>query len=653
MPAARPLSQPLFLPMTREEMDALGWEELDILLVSGDAYVDHPSFGTALLGRYLVDRGFRVGVAAQPRWEGDAATEDIARMGRPRLFAGVTAGAIDSMLARYTAFRKQRSDDAYTPGGQAGKRPNRAVIVYANLVRRAFPGLPVVIGGIEASLRRAAHYDFWTDSLRRSILLDSKADVLVYGMGETALEGVAHAAEDAVTQAGQGFGQENAPVRALFAERVRKIPGTAWAVAAKDADMLLPADTLRLPSFEAIEGDPFLLVAATVAMERQVHQGKSPAAQASGDRVVVMNPPVPPLTTAAMDALYALPYSRLPHPSYTDPIPAWEMIRSSITSHRGCGGGCAFCSLALHQTRHIASRGKESILGEARRIAATTVNGKVPAWAGSISDIGGPSANMWQAACTSDATTCGRASCLFPAVCPFFSVDQAKGAAMLREAGRQEGVRHVRVASGVRFDLALADDAALQAYTQEFTGGQLKIAPEHIAEDVLRLMRKPSRAVFEKFLERFGKLSGAAGKEQYVIPYLMSAYPGCTDAHMRELAAWLKQRNWSPRQVQCFIPTPGTVATAMYYAGKDVKGEPIPVARTDADRMRQHYILLGQEKGGRPFDGKGGREERRFGAEKKGRGERDEAPHTKRNGEGRRDRGGRFSDGGREKKKRH
>lgn len=598
MAAARSLSQPPFLPMTRAEMDALGWDSLDVLLISGDAYVDHPSFGTALLGRHLVERGFRAGIMAQPRWQGGEALEDMLRMGRPRLFAGITAGAIDSMLARYTAFRKQRSDDAYTPGGLGGARPNRAVIVYSNLARQAFPGLPLVLGGIEASLRRASHYDFWTDSLRRSILLDSKADVLIYGMGEIALEALAHAAEAALSDT-EGAGT---PPRAALAARIRDIPGIAFAVAAKDAaeaaDGVEGQEAVRLPSHEDIAKDPFQLVRATVALERQVHQGRAKAVQASGDRAVIMNPPAPPLGTEAMDALYALPYSRLPHPSYGDPVPAWEMIRTSITSHRGCGGGCAFCSLALHQTRRVASRSKASLLAEARQIAATRVRDRIADWAGSISDIGGPSANMWQACCAKDPAACERASCLFPSVCPSFIVDQARGAAMLREAAKQEGVRHVRVASGVRFDLALRDNDALSAYTKEFTGGQLKVAPEHIAEDVLRLMRKPSLEVFERFLEAFSRLSASAGKKQYVIPYLMSAYPGCTEAHMRRLAAWLKERNWSPRQVQCFIPTPGTVATAMYFAGRDTDGKPIPVARTDAERMRQHYILLGKDGGG-------------------------------------------------------
>ena len=602
--ASTRLQQPVFLPMNAREMAAIGWEELDILLVSGDAYIDHPSFGMALLGRLLVAAGYRTGILAQPRWEGEGALEDMQRMGRPRLFAGVTAGAIDSMLARYTAFRKQRSDDAYTPGGQAGARPNRAVIVYTNLVRRAFPGLPVVIGGIEASLRRATHYDFWSDALRRSILLDSKADILVCGMGESALLRVAQAAEQAVSGAG------TEPLRKQLTRRTRDIPGTASVLALSETEALFPpgmTGVVHLPSHEAILDDASLLVRATLEMERQVHQATLPAIQVSGDRAVLLNPPAAPLETVALDELYALPFTRLPHPSYTEPIPSWEMIRTSITSHRGCGGGCAFCSLALHQTRRIASRSRGSILAEARRIAMGSQewpgrqgkNGGVPAWASSISDVGGPSANMWQASCTQNPAECGRASCLYPSVCAHFCVDQSDGVTLLREVANQEGVRHVRVASGVRFDLVRRDKTALAAYTQEFTGGQLKVAPEHIAKDVLRLMRKPSLKEFEVFLEDFTALSVRAGKEQYVVPYLMSAYPGCTDAHMQELAAWLKVRNWSPRQVQCFIPTPGTVATAMFYAGTDTEGNAIHVARSDAERIRQHYILLGS---GKPCD---------------------------------------------------
>ena len=582
--------------MTREEMQELGWDELDVLLVSGDAYVDHPSFGIALLGRHLTAHGLRVGVIAQPSWQDpEEAAEDIGRLGRPRLLAGVSAGAVDSMLARYTAFRKMRSDDAYTPGGLGGARPNRAVAVYCGLVRRIFADLPLVIGGIEASLRRISHYDFWSDSLRRSILLDSKADLLVYGMGESALLAAAQAAEQALAQNSRG-------VCRAFQALAAHIPGTAVAVAAKDAGERFP-EALRLPSHEDILADKSLLMTATLDLERQVHQGLKPVLQQSGDRAVLVNAPAAPLPVDELDALYALPFSRLPHPSYNQLIPAWEMIRTSITSHRGCGGGCAFCSLALHQTRHIASRSRESILAEARLIAAgpqtqTAARSeprKVPAWAGSISDVGGPSANMWQANCTLDPTRCARSSCLFPTPCPGFAVDQRRGVDLLREVEAQPGVRHVRVASGVRFDLALREREALSAYTQEFTGGQLKVAPEHICDNVLRLMRKPPLPVFERFLAEFARLSESAGKEQYVVPYLISAYPGCTDENMRELAAWLQRRNWRPQQVQCFIPTPGTVATAMFYAGVDTDLNAIHVAHSDAERMRQHYLLVGKD----------------------------------------------------------
>ena len=590
------IRQPSVLPMTREEMQELGWDELDVLLVSGDAYVDHPSFGIALLGRHLTAHGLRVGVIAQPSWQDpEEAAEDIGRLGRPRLLAGVSAGAVDSMLARYTAFRKMRSDDAYTPGGLGGARPNRAVAVYCGLVRRIFADLPLVIGGIEASLRRISHYDFWSDSLRRSILLDSKADLLVYGMGESALLAAAQAAEQALAQNSRG-------VCRAFQALAAHIPGTAVAVAAKDAGERFP-EALRLPSHEDILADKSLLMTATLDLERQVHQGLKPVLQQSGDRAVLVNAPAAPLPADELDALYALPFSRLPHPTYKEAIPAWEMIRTSITSHRGCAGGCAFCSLALHQSRRIASRSRDSILAEAKSIAQGPEPGRrPPPWAGAISDVGGPSANMWQATCTLDPMRCKRASCLHPSVCPGFAARQQDSVRLLRDVAAQPGVRHVRVASGVRFDLALQEPEALRAYTMDFTGGQLKVAPEHCSDAVLRLMRKPGLAVFENFLAAFARLSEQAGKEQYVVPYLMSAYPGCTDVDMRELAEWLRKRGWRPQQVQCFIPTPGTVASAMFYAGVDLDKKPLYVARSDAERLRQHHILLE----GEPRSGHGG-----------------------------------------------
>ncbi|MDD5629007.1 MAG: YgiQ family radical SAM protein [Elusimicrobia bacterium] len=545
--------------MTRAEMAGLGWTEIDILLVTGDAYVDHPAFGAPLLGRWLRSQGWRVGIVAQPRWD---RPDDVARLGRPRLFAGASAGALDSMLAHYTAFRKKRSDDAYTPGGAAGARPNRAAIVYAGLLRRAFPGLPVVLGGIEASLRRAAHYDFWSDSLRRSILLDSKADLLVYGMGERAVSELAR--------------------RLDRGEDARGIAGTAFM--GGPADVPEAAACARLPSYEEIQTEPKKLMAATLALEAQMRSG-SWALQAHAQRAVVFAPPAEPLATEELDRLYALPFTRLAHPSYRQAIPAVEMIRSSLTAHRGCAGGCSFCALALHQGRQIASRSRQSLLAEAAELA------RRPDWDGSVTDLGGPSANMWGARCASEPKACRRSSCLTPSICPHFQDDQAGLLSLLRSLRSVPGVKHLRVASGVRHDLALRCPDYAQALAAEFTGGQLKLAPEHSSEAVLALMRKPSFRVFERFLSLFERESQAAGKEQYVVPYLMSAFPGCTDSDMRALASWLRTRGWKPRQVQCFIPASGTVATAMYFAGIDPEGRRIKVARTDAERLRQHGIL--------------------------------------------------------------
>ena len=614
---ARPSSSPArtpnrpdsrFLPMSRAELAARGDAHIDILLVGGDAYVDHPSFGLALLGRLLESQGFSVGICTQPDWKDpEAAEAAITALGRPRLFAAVTAGAVDSMLAHYTAFRKKRHDDAYTPGNVAGHRPNRACIVYTGLVRRAFPGLPVIMGGIEASLRRLGHYDFWEDKLRKPLLLDAKADLILYGMAEAALSKTALAADS--------LEREGRLSRESLVAACRQVPGVAFALPgtvdpaeALGLDPNNPDDIITLPAHEDMEAAPELLLQATLAEERRVHQGRAYAAQRAGGRTVILTPPAPPLSTAELDRLYSLPFTRLPHPSYQEPIPAWEMIRTSITSHRGCGGGCSFCSLALHQGRRIASRSRESILTEAKLIAqGPEPGGKAPRWAGAISDISGPSANMWQARCAlPEGKVCARQSCMHPEPCALFKVNQREGAALLREAADLPGVNHVRVAGGVRFDLALQDAEALWAYTSEFTGGQLKTAPEHTEPEVLRLMSKPSIQTFERFLDHFAKACNQAGKEQYTVPYLMSAFPGCTPDHMRSLAAWLKRRNWRPQQVQCFIPTPGTVATAMYFSGLDPDGNRIPVARSDADRMAQHYILLG-EASGRPMNASGGR----------------------------------------------
>nr|WP_296983249.1 radical SAM protein [uncultured Desulfovibrio sp.] len=591
--------------MSVEEMHALGWDCLDVLFVTGDAYVDHSSFGSVLLARWLIHHGFRAGIVAQPRWD---KPDDLLVMGRPRLFAGISAGALDSLLAHYTAFRKKRHDDAYTPGGKAGARPNRACLVYANLARRAFPGLPLALGGIEASLRRVSHYDFWTDSLRKPILMDAKADLLIWGMGEYAtLEYARRLHKD---------------------EDTRGIPGTAWLDRLEQTPEgprpaglppeLAQTPAVPLPSHEDILADPVQLLVMTQALERQVHRLDAWAFQPVGDRALVLARPAPPLTTEEMDALYEIPFTRRPHPSYREPIPAAEMMRTSITSHRGCGGGCSFCSLALHQGRRISSRSEDSILAEARRLGQENMErGKGPV---AISDVGGPTANMWQGYCALDRMhergsanrtnpapaqprsqagaeerntgRCRRTSCCYPTICKFFTTPQGKHVGLLRSVAALPEVKQARIASGVRADLALRDAAALAAYTGEFTGGQLKVAPEHCAPGVLSLMRKPPLEVFEAFLASFIRQSKAAGREQYVVPYLLSGFPGCTDNDMRTLANWLRERNWNPRQTQCFIPTPGTIATAMFYCGKNEAGEDIYVARTDAQRLRQHGILM-------------------------------------------------------------
>lgn len=549
-----------FLPVCRQDMVRRGWNELDVLLVSGDAYIDHPAFGVPLLGRLLEAHGYRVGIVAQPRWD---CPDDIACLGRPRLFAGVSAGSLDSMLAHYTAFRKKRSDDAYTPGGKAGARPNRACLVYTNLVRQAFPGLPVVLGGIEASLRRSAHYDFWADRLRRSILFDAKADLLAYGMSEQAVLEIA--------------------ARAKRGEEWDAIRGTCSIGSP-------PPDAKHLPSFEQIQAEPTLLLEATRAIEEHVHHGKQTLVQGHGQRHLIIHPPDPPLDTADLDRVYSLPFARHAHPSYTQPVPAEDMIRWSVTAVRGCGGGCTFCSLAMHQGRRLRSRSAESVLQEVRTLT------KQPQWKGAISDIGGPTANLWGAACQADPGECDRPSCLFPKHCPHLKLAQTAYLDLLRAARNQPGVNHVRVGSGIRYDLALEDPAFCAGLTTEFVGGQLKLAPEHSVDHVLRLMRKTDFTLFDHFRKLFAQANRKAGKEQYIVPYVMSAFPGCRMEDMRSLANWFRQQGWRPQQVQCFVPTPGTVATAMFYSGCAPDGSAIHVARTDHEREQQHALLMPRSK---------------------------------------------------------
>ena len=570
-------------------MNALGWPQLDILLISGDAYVDHPAFGPALLGRWLLAHGFKVGILSQPDWK-SGNLSILQEMGRPRLFAGITAGSMDSMLAHYTAFRKKRKDDAYTPGGQAGARPNRASLVYTNLARQAFPGLPIILGGIEASLRRISHYDFWSDSLRKSILLDSKADLLIYGMGETSLLELAVRADNLERQFPQDYLEGKTPLLKVC----KDLKGIAFV--GKTEDIPDQLHTLRLPSHQEILDDPKYLLQATIDLERQVHQGYRTAVQETDGRLVLVNPPSQSLSGEEMDRLYSLPFARAAHPAYTQTIPALEMLKTSITSHRGCGGGCSFCSLALHQGRIISSRSENSILEELQGMVQHLPKGRRAKQRGlAVSDIGGPTVNMWGALCEFTPATCTRASCLFPTICPGFRANQKKHVKMLRKARAKPGISQIRISSGLRYDLGMREQEALKAYISEFIGGQLKVAPEHTSDSVLELMRKPARGIFEVFLNNFVRTSRCAAKDQYVVPYLMSGFPGCNDGDMRALGVWLAKRGWRPQQVQCFIPTPGTVATAMYYSRMDPAGNIIYVARTDAERLRQHQILLGKD----------------------------------------------------------
>ena len=552
-------------------MLARGWTELDILIVTGDAYIDHPSFGAAVIARVLEAEGLRVGVVAQPDWRTPASLQ---AMGRPRLFCGVTAGNLDSMLANYTAARHKRREDDYTAGGLAGRRPNHAAVVYAQLARGAFPGLPVVLGGIEASLRRVAHYDYWEDKLRPSILVDSKADLLVYGMGESAVREIARRLSAA---AGSGAAADLSGIR-----------GTARLLGANAAAALPLAGAVVLPSWDELQANGTRLLEAT----RLVEAEQSPLCgrrlvQFHGARAVVVEPPAPPLIETELDALYDLPFTRLPHPAHREPIPAYTMIRDSVTIVRGCAGGCSFCGLGLHQGKFIASRSAASIMRELGRLAAD------PGFHGTVTDLGGPSANLYGCrngvddACRS----CRRPSCLVPSLCRHFKINEEPAIGVLRGAREVPGVKHVFVQSGIRMDVALRTPKYLRELVRHHVSGHLKVAPEHLDPAVLRRMRKPA-GVFEPFLEAFRKESAAAGKEQYLVPYFISSFPGCTQQDMRVVEDYLHTSRWNLQQVQDFIPLPMTPAAAMYVTGIDYDtGDAIPVARGAGERQRQRAAL--------------------------------------------------------------
>lgn len=554
------------LPMTVQEARARGWDEIDIVFVTGDAYIDHPSFAMAILGRVLEAAGFRVGIVSQPDWHSCA---DWQRFGRPRLFFGISAGNMDSMINHYTANKKVRNDDAYSPGGKIGLRPDRATLSYCQRAREAYKGVPIIAGGVEASLRRLAHYDYWSDKVRRSILLDSKADLLAFGMGENAIVEMAQRLAEGQT-----------------VKQLRDMRGVAYALGASESP---PEDVLELPSYDAVVVNKLRFAEAT----RTIHNETNPynarrLLQWHGTQAVVVNPPQLPISEAAMDRIYGLPYTRRPHPSYTEAIPAYEMIKDSVTIMRGCFGGCTFCSITAHQGRAIQSRSKESILSEIQNLADSKT------FKGTVSDIGGPTANMYQMRCTRPEVeaVCRRQSCVHPKICKLLGVDHRPVIELMREARKVPGVKKVLVASGVRMDLARQSPEYIRELTRHHVGGHLKVAPEHVDPDVLFKMRKPSNDDFEYFADVFEDESQAANKKQYLIPYFIASHPGSDLDAMINLAVFLKQNGYKPDQVQDFIPAPLDVATTMYYTGIDpFTNKPVHIAKGLRDRKLQRALM--------------------------------------------------------------
>ncbi|MEE9302514.1 MAG: YgiQ family radical SAM protein [Thiotrichaceae bacterium] len=628
-----------YLPMSRKEMDELGWDSCDIIIVTGDAYVDHPSFGMAIIGRLLEAQGFRVGIIAQPDWTSKDAFEEL---GQPNLFFGVAAGNMDSMINRYTADRKPRSDDAYTPGGMGGKRPDRASLVYAQRCKEAYPAIPVVLGGIEASLRRIAHFDYWQDKVRRSILMDATADILLYGNAERAIVELAHRisrGEDIakITDIrGTAFIRRDTPQdwQEIDSTRVDQ-PGKIdriinpyvntqdmdeCEIEQRNAKWLdyqpsrpkrpdehklafhpragLNRDTtvIRLPSFEKVRNDKALYAHANRVLHLETNPGNARAlVQKHGTQDLWINPPPYPLSTDEMDGVFALPYERKPHPTYGDAnIPAYEMIRFSVNIMRGCFGGCTFCSITEHEGRIIQSRSKESILNEIEDI-----RDKVPGFTGVISDLGGPTANMYRLACKSPKieASCRKPSCVYPGICKNLNTDHKPLIELYREAREIKGVKKVLISSGLRYDLAVEDPEYVKELVTHHVGGYLKIAPEHTEDGPLSKMMKPGIGSYDRFKEMFEKYTKEAGKEQYLIPYFIAAHPGTTDDDMLNLALWLKKNDFRADQVQAFYPSPMATATTMYHTGKNplqkvtYKSSEVETVKTPEQR-KLHKALL-------------------------------------------------------------
>jgi uncharacterized radical SAM protein YgiQ len=545
-------------------MTQRGWDELDVLFVTGDAYIDHPAFGTSLLARLLEAEGLRVGILAQPDWRD---SEALKIMGRPRLFAAISAGSMDSMVNHYTAAKKVRNDDAYTPGGRSGARPNRAVIAYTAAVKGAFKGLPTVIGGIEASLRRLAHYDYWDNKVRRSVLVDSKADMLLFGMAESALTTLARR-----MLAGESI------------DTITDLRGTACITGTE------PDDAIRLPSFEEVNASTDAYNKAFKLAAEQVNplSGKT-LFQPHGNRLVVVNPPAMPLEEEQLDRIYALPFTKLPHPSYREPIPAYGQIKFSITSHRGCCGGCAFCAITHHQGKTIQSRSAKSVQDELDRLS------RHPEFRGTVTDVGGPTANMYGLHCSNPTAqaVCRRESCLYPQVCKHLDTRDDRAVALLRSLRKHPAVKHLFVASGIRFDLLNRQPNYFADLIKHHVGGLLKVAPESSSPKVTKIMRKPGPQVFEQFLQSFREQSQRLGKKQAVIPYFISSHPGCTLNDMIDVALFLQENNLRVEQVQEFTPTPGSLATCIYHTGRDpFTGEVVHVPLNAIERRLQKSLLL-------------------------------------------------------------